>query len=68
MPTRPVKMLDGETISLPDETIDQLRANLQGSLVTPENDAYEAARKVWNGISAQSVPAQSEHPACSMSD
>ena len=31
-------------------TIDELRAAVQGSAVTPDDDGYETARAVWNGM------------------
>jgi FAD/FMN-containing dehydrogenase len=31
-------------------TLDDLRARLAGQLVTPDDDAYEEARRVWNGM------------------
>jgi hypothetical protein len=29
--------------------IEQLRESMRGEIVTPEHDAYDEARKVWNG-------------------
>lgn len=32
------------------ENIDELRARLQGELVEPQDEGYDAARSVWNGL------------------
>lgn len=34
---------------LSNGTTDQLRTAMQGEVITPEQDAYDDARKVWNG-------------------
>jgi FAD/FMN-containing dehydrogenase len=36
--------------TLDDKVITYLKTSLRGDLVTPENPAYEEARKVWNGL------------------
>lgn len=33
-----------------DAAVERLRASLDGELITPEADAYEQARRVWNGL------------------
>lgn len=34
---------------LPDGSADQLRKSIQGEVITPDDAAYEDARRVWNG-------------------
>ena len=41
--------LDGQQRVLKFADIDDLRASLRGQLLTPGQDGYDAARKVWNG-------------------
>src|SRR5438045_5572427 len=36
--------------SIADEAVEQLQAGLRGPLLRPGDDAYEAARKLWNGM------------------
>jgi len=36
--------------SLAIETINSFRENFQGTVITPADDGYDAARKVWNGM------------------
>jgi FAD/FMN-containing dehydrogenase len=36
--------------TLSDTTVSALRERVRGAVITPENDAYEAARKVHNGM------------------
>jgi FAD/FMN-containing dehydrogenase len=35
---------------LPNEAINSFRESFQGPIITPTNDEYDEARKVWNGI------------------
>ena len=37
-------------VAIDDATIEELRSSVGGEVVTPEHDAYEEARKVWNGM------------------
>jgi hypothetical protein len=37
-------------VAIDDATIDGLRSSISGQLVTPEDQEYEQARKVWNGM------------------
>jgi FAD/FMN-containing dehydrogenase len=41
--------LAGERTELADEAAVQLREQLAGALLTPSDDDYDAARRVWNG-------------------
>lgn len=50
MTALPASTFDGESIILPEETVEQFRGSLQGLLLTPDHSAYETARKVWNGM------------------
>ena len=37
-------------LAIDDATIDRLRSGIGGEVVTPEDPAYEEARRVWNGM------------------
>jgi FAD/FMN-containing dehydrogenase len=37
-------------VALESSTIEQLRSKIGGVLITPADDAYEEARRVWNGM------------------
>ena len=37
-------------LAIDDATIDRLRSGVGGEVVTPEDPAYEEARRVWNGM------------------
>jgi len=41
---------DGGRSSLSDATLDALAERLRGSLIRPTDEAYEQARRVWNGM------------------
>ena len=41
---------DGETKMLQRDLVDRFRDSLGGGLVTPGNDGYDSARRVWNGM------------------
>src|SRR5690242_8933555 len=38
------------TRTLPDETVAAFRAKLRGTVATPGEDGYEAARTIWNAM------------------
>jgi len=40
----------GRTTTLAAETIDALRGNLNGPLLTPETPGYDEVRAIWNGM------------------
>ena len=42
--------LAGTDIQLDEAVVDAFRANLQGALICPDDENYEQARKVWNGM------------------
>jgi hypothetical protein len=37
-------------VAIDDATIDGLRSSIAGQLISPEDQGYEEARKVWNGM------------------
>jgi FAD/FMN-containing dehydrogenase len=37
-------------LALEDATVEQLRPTIGGNLITPDDPAYEEARRVWNGM------------------
>src|SRR5579872_314013 len=39
-----------ESTRLDDSTIQALRSQLRGALITPDDPAYESARKLYNGM------------------
>jgi FAD/FMN-containing dehydrogenase len=41
---------DGGRTSLSEENLDKLAARLRGDLIRPTDEAYEKARRVWNGM------------------
>jgi FAD/FMN-containing dehydrogenase len=45
-----ITTIDGAGTVLEDATIQGLRAELRGSLLSQEDAAYDEARKVWNGM------------------
>src|SRR5687768_13887560 len=44
------------------EVIEQLRASLRGTLLTPESEGYDAPRTIWNGM-IDKRPGLVIHPA-----
>lgn len=40
----------GDRFSIDESEFEHLKSRLRGSLVTPEDPAYDEARKVWNGL------------------
>src|ERR1700681_995482 len=48
--------LDGRQLTLKSADIEDLRAGLRGELITADQPAYDAARRLWN-------PAFDRHPA-----
>jgi FAD/FMN-containing dehydrogenase len=44
-----VKMETGLTAAPSQVNLDTLRANFRGELLRPKDEAYDAARKIWNG-------------------
>ena len=40
----------GETIVLKTQAIEALKASLRGALFLPEDDGYDEARQIWNGM------------------
>lgn len=49
MDTLKATTLAGDPTELPEETIQQFAETLSGPLIQPGDDAYHAAREVWNG-------------------
>ena len=45
-----IRMLDGSIKSIPQDTIAALRGKLRGSVVSPGEDGYDAARSIWNAM------------------
>ncbi|WP_224269370.1 FAD-binding oxidoreductase [Haloprofundus salinisoli] len=41
---------DGSAVTLPEETVEAFRRQLRGSLLTPEDEAFESATRLWNGM------------------
>jgi FAD/FMN-containing dehydrogenase len=50
MGTFSIATKDGEAKLLQREVVDSLRGNLRGRIITPEDDGYDSARRVWNGM------------------
>ncbi len=50
MPERRILTTKGTERTLDDSVIDKLAAGLRGHLLRPSDDAYDTARKVWNGM------------------
>jgi hypothetical protein len=46
-----IKTLNGQLANISTQAFDALQANLRGALLHPDDDGYEAARQVWNGMS-----------------
>ena len=44
-----VTTLDSTSTTLSDAIVDELRSTLRGRLIQPGDEAYEQARRVWNG-------------------
>jgi FAD/FMN-containing dehydrogenase len=44
-----IKTRQGKTVELKEKVVNLLKDQLHGSLMAAEDDAYEEARKVWNG-------------------
>jgi hypothetical protein len=45
-----VKTLNGQLANISTQAFDALQANLRGALLRPDDDGYESARQVWNGM------------------
>lgn len=41
---------EGNHIKLEDQSVNSLAVRMRGELLTPANESYEEARKVWNGM------------------
>jgi len=39
--------------SIEEAAVEQFKASLRGQLLRPGDDAYDEARKLWNGISVR---------------
>jgi FAD/FMN-containing dehydrogenase len=50
MPERRIVTTKGTERALDESVIDKLAAGLRGDLLRPSDHAYDAARKVWNGM------------------
>lgn len=46
----PATRLDGSATALPASVIQDFRASLRGPVLLPGDDAYDRARRVWNGM------------------
>ena len=44
-----------------DIPVDQLRSRFRGAIITPQDDSYEAAASVWNGIRLGAIPPRRSH-------
>ena len=40
----------GERTALGEAALEKFRSSLQGTIILPGDNAYEDARKIWNGI------------------
>ena len=49
MDTLPIRTLSGTT-NVDAPALEAFRAGLQGELLTPDQPAYEDARKIWNAM------------------
>ena len=45
-----VSTLDGDVVVLQPEAVEAFRNRLRGSLLLPQDDGYDDARRVWNGM------------------
>jgi FAD/FMN-containing dehydrogenase len=50
MSTFSITSRDGTAKSLSTEIADKFKDNMRGELITPADDQYESARKLWNGM------------------
>ena len=50
MRTLSITSKDGTSETLSTDMIDKFKDNLRGDLITAEDDQYESARKLWNGM------------------
>jgi FAD/FMN-containing dehydrogenase len=42
--------IDNKLIEIAPEVVDQLRTEIQGDLILPDDNRYDAARKIWNDM------------------
>jgi FAD/FMN-containing dehydrogenase len=42
--------LNGASIELEEEALEDLASDLRGEIIRPDDESYEQARKVWNGM------------------
>lgn len=45
-----VKSMSGAAIDLTEDTLESFRAGMRGEVITPDDEGYDAARRVWNGM------------------
>ncbi|MGA8156390.1 MAG: FAD-linked oxidase, partial [Rhodoplanes sp.] len=45
-----IRTLDGAIKSIPQDTVTALRGKLRGSVVSPGEEGYDAARRIWNAM------------------
>ena len=45
-----IEQLDGGKVALTDTALRELRTTFRGKLIAPEDDEFDAARRVWNGM------------------
>lgn len=50
MPTLAVRSISGETIILSEQLIEELTAQIRGSILTPQDDEYDQLRQIWNAM------------------
>ena len=50
MNTLSITSKDGTSKFIPIDKIDNFKEKVHGELITPTNDRYESARKLWNGM------------------
>jgi FAD/FMN-containing dehydrogenase len=45
-----IEQLDGGKVEIPDAVLEELRMAFRGSLIAADDDQFDEARKVWNGM------------------
>ncbi|QLG61885.1 FAD-binding oxidoreductase [Halorarum salinum] len=50
MPQATVATRDGTTTTLPEETVEAFRQRLRGPLLSPGDEGFEEATRIWNGM------------------
>ena len=44
------KTIEGQLVNIDPSSLDLLKTNIHGKVITPQDDEYNEARAIWNGM------------------